>query len=195
MSVRYRYGSWRIRKVVKDENGKRHWLERGPYRTKEEALLCEPYVHFTYIPTPEFKITEDMVKAIFQMYPPSSPYYVPLILGYKYGVPLEDAYKVSERDLDGDTLKVSGRIIELDYEAARGLKRRISMLIDIRMQLRHKTYDRLYLVVDNLTGKRLSIYSMTNVQKKIRKTICPGWTFDKFRKNFISHNEITQKGE
>ena len=182
MAVRYRYGAWRVRQVARDEDGKRHWLERGPYSTKEAALIADKHMRLTYKPKSDPILTDLVVSRIFDRFPSTTPYRYILMLGYFHGVSLKDAYKVSEEDVDGSLIKISGKTIELEFEAARAIHERIKQLIDIQLPMKHKTYDKLYLAVSNTTGKRLSIWSMQYVTKVIRMEICPNWSYEKFRK-------------
>lgn len=188
MSIRYRYGQYYIRKVVKDEDGVRHWLERGPYRTEEAAKRASRHISILYRPKADPILTDLVVSRIFDRFK-NTPYYHILLLGYNYGVPLKAAYEVAGDDLEGSMIKISGKIIELDLEASRALHERVSKLLTIQLAMKHKIYDKLYLAVSDKTGKRLSLYSMNYVTKVIRMEICPNWTYEKFRKIYTLHNE------
>lgn len=130
-----------------------------PRERSKMALLCKPSRQQKACPN-------ELIRAIFERFPEGHPCYIPLLLGYRCGLRLGEAYGVFEDDIDfkNKTLTIrrqiqfdetcnklyftepkyckpgESRTIKIDEDTCKILQRHIHKLIECRPIFKHRSY-------------------------------------------------------
>lgn len=124
-----------------------------------------------------------MVRSIiFSRFPESSTAHIPLHMLYFYGIPPEESYYISTKDLDLNN--GYWKDIKLKEETIKLFKRQINR-ISYSQIIFHYSTDKL--VINLQTGKQISWNQIYYIQRVVRKEIDPNWSFREIAKNSASY--------
>ena len=175
--IRRRGNRYYWRCTIRDQNGKRHWIERGGYDSYEEAVAAikVPKAEELVIP---FEMTEHLAEMIFARFPEKHPAHIPLKLMYYTGCTLEEAYDIRIDDVDFENERWKDKDIGL--ELTNLLRRQLNRILQARIIFLYPDSPK-YFNIYFSSGKKVDksqIYYITHV---IRKELNPGWRRDAFK--------------
>ena len=201
-SAREKNGRWYYRVTI-SKSGKKKYIERGGYFTKEDALEAGVEFESRVKPkrdTPNTDLNK-LVTVIFERFPEGHPYHIPLLLSYKYGLDKSYIFNLQISDVNRKEPKLGE--LYLEAEDWKVLIRHIRKIEQCRSVMYHKQYYKdgkpiYYLNVRYTDGSYISERSMNYASRIIRgkegnlPITATWWNFQKWRKirvNFSSYNE------
>jgi integrase len=138
------------------------YLKYNPATTVRLPLHRSKMAEKIRTPREQKSIPREEMKAIFNRFPKGHPCYLPLLLGYRCGLRLGEAYGLFVEDVDLDNMKLSinhqiqydsksnmyitapkycrageGRIIDLDIDTANELREQIEMITNIMKPIKY----------------------------------------------------------
>ena len=201
-SARQKNGRWYYRITVSNK-GKKKYIERGGYSTKEEALEAGIERELLLKPRDVSKpfVYEEFVKGVFRRFPEGHPYYIPLLLSYKYGLDKDYVFNLQISDVNRKEPKLGE--LYLETEDWKVLIRHIRKIEQCRSIMNHKLYfvnnePIYYLNVRYTDGSYISKSCMNHASRIIRgkegkiDLTDPSWNFQKWRTirvKFMPSNE------
>lgn len=156
MGTRIRNGYLYFRKTVRDEDGRKHYLERkiNDFSTIRK-ISNEP-------------ITNEQVEAIFKRFPEPNTAHIPLHMMYFCGMDKDAVYELTE---------ASTGLLYLSDDTKKLLQRQINRISVCSLLYGYSTD---YLVINLQTGERISPYQMDYITKVIRREINPTWNWKRW---------------
>lgn len=208
-SAREKNGRWYYRITI-SESGKKKYIERGGYFTKDEAL--EAGIEYEKSIKPirdisnhvQYKNIDDLVKlvtVIFERFPEGHPYHIPLLLSYKYGLDKDYIFNLQISDVNRREHILGDLYLEeCDWKV---LIRHIRKVEQCRSVMNHKQCYKdgkpvYYLNVRYTDGSYISKQCMNHASRIIRgkegnlPITATWWNFQKWRTirvNFMLFNE------
>lgn len=172
-SVRCRNGRYYYRVTVRDQNGKRHWIEHGGFSSYNAAKEAGD---FAYPGIPYIKTTEHLRDLIFERFSEKSTAYIPLLLLYYTGCSIKEAYnmKIDDVDLETGEWRLKDKTYKLSKDLTRIIGKHINKIFDSRIIYLY-TDSPVYVNCYLTTGKKVNHRQIYYVSKVIRKELNPMW--------------------
>lgn len=101
-SVRCRNGRWYYRITV-SKAGKKKYIERGGFDSSETAIEASRSLNkalLGYETSVGLYNYEKLVNEAFRRFPEGHPYHIPLLLGYKYAMSIEEIFDLEIQDVN-----------------------------------------------------------------------------------------------
>lgn len=163
-SVRFRNGKYYFRVTLYDKDIKAcKWIERGPYKSKEEALAAANRTFPRKEGIEEFAKTFD--EKIFELFLENHPAYIPLKTMYYTRCSVDEAYDMKIDDIDFENKRWLS--YNLNDELLTILKMHIRKIFNARLAFLYQEspiYVNLYLQ----SGKRVNKSQIYYIRRKYR---------------------------
>ena len=182
-SVRCKKGIYYYRATIRDEFGKRHWIEHGGFKTYKEALEAGNFAYPLKPKPDKLIVTKELEEKIFTRFPEGSTAHIPLVLIYYMRLSPEEIYSLTVDDISfrENYIQIQNKRLSLVPEVKRALLSHFDKIDKLIFSFHYEITDHMPLVMNYMTGKGINPAQINYITKIIRRDIDENFKWQSFR--------------